>query len=114
MKRIASVLVLLPLLAACSQEAAPGAPETDHKEVRELREQVAALERKIQLLKPQSVRPRVRASEMPVAAAQPVAGEAQASEGGAAPADPAAAVVAAAAAAPAVKSFLESEHGKKA
>jgi len=115
MNRTARVLLVLPLIAACSQAAAPAAPETDNREIHALREQISALERKIQLLEAQSVRPRVRASDMSVAAAQPAEEGAKAAEGGAAPgADPAAAVVAAAAAAPAVKAFLESDDGKKA
>jgi hypothetical protein len=119
MKRTARLALVLPLLAACTQEPAPGAPGAGDggiREAQQLRQQIAALERKIQLLEVQVGRPRVaRASDEPVAAAQVADGDAQASIGAADPgAGTAAALANAAAAAPGVKAFLESDDGKKA
>ncbi len=116
MKRTALAALLLPVLAACSQEVSPGSGDgatVDNREAQQLRQQIAALERKIQLLEAQVGRPRIRASSEEVVAAQPPESEAKA-----APQDPAAehtaALATATAAAPGVKAFLESDDGKKA
>jgi hypothetical protein len=117
MNRIARAVLVLPLLAACSQEAPPAAPGVgvDTRDVQQLRQQIAALERKIQLLEAQAGRPRAaRASDTPVAAAESGEGDAKAAPGAESAAGGAPSLATAAAAAPGVKAFLESDDGKKA
>lgn len=116
MKRIAGVLLVLPFLAACSQEQAPGAADDGNREAQQLRQQIAALERKVQLLEVQVGRPARAAragDDASVAVAQSAEGDAKAAPGTAEPAS-APALATATAAAPGVKAFLESDDGKKA
>ena len=118
MKRIAGTALVLTLLAACSQESASSSAkggDVENSEAYQLRQQIAALERKIQLLDAQiGSRPRAsRASSAEVAVAQPAEGETQAAPEGE-PGAAAASLATAEQAAPGVKAFLESDDGKKA
>ena len=118
MKRIASILLVLPLIAACSQEAAPTSAkggDVENSEAYHLRQQIAALERKILLLEAQVGRPRAsRATSVEVAAAQNAEGDPNAAAGEEPAAAPAVSLATAEQAAPGVKAFLESDDGKKA